>query len=124
VAGIDPGRVAIHAEDPRLQVVHQRAEPLRVTGWNVTGSRALLFPGGPGNTEKAAETEASRAVRGLHPDALAGLAGDRGRDRWHQLSVAQQRAVLETLFDAVTILTTRQGPGFDPESVHLEWRKP
>ena len=69
-----------------------------------------------------AERKAAEAVRGVDPDALAELVGEDAERRWQALTVAQQRAVLETIGLVVTIMPTRQGPGFDPESVAIEWR--
>lgn len=51
-----------------------------------------------------------------------GLTGDMVAGRWSALSVAQRRSVLEVLL-TVRILPTRQGRGFDPASVMIEWRK-
>jgi DNA invertase Pin-like site-specific DNA recombinase len=116
----DVGRAARERADAlraRLDTAADEYAAGRITAAQLVRITASLRP-----DLQAAEADASRAVRGLHPDALAGLTGDPGRDRWDQLSVAQQRAVLETLFDAVTILPTRQGPGFDPTSVGFDWR--
>jgi hypothetical protein len=71
---------------------------------------------------EAAERDATRAVRGVAPDAIGDLLGDLAAERWGRLTISQRRAVLDTLISAVTILPTRQGPGFDPASVAIEWR--
>lgn len=50
-----------------------------------------------------------------------GLTSNMVAERWSALSVAQRRSVLEVLL-TVRILPTRQGRGFDPASVMIEWR--
>jgi site-specific DNA recombinase len=42
---------------------------------------------------------------------------------WGELSPNQRRAVVALLVE-VTIMPTRHGPVFDPESVRIEWRQP
>ena len=71
--------------------------------------------------------QARRQAADARPDVpvtlLADMAGPLAAERWDALSVVQQNLVVSALFSAVTILpTTRRGPGFDPESVRVEWR--
>jgi hypothetical protein len=42
---------------------------------------------------------------------------------WQGMSADQRRAVVALLVE-VTIMPTRHGPVFDPESVRIEWRQP
>lgn len=70
----------------------------------------------------AAERARDAAARGRDLTTLHELAGPEAEARWEGLAVAQQRAVLETLGLRVRILrVVRRGPGFDPESVAIEW---
>ncbi len=56
------------------------------------------------------------------PKELDRLAGHRdARAVWERLDVVTKRAVLEVLGVSVTINKTRQGPGFDPDSVVIDW---
>lgn len=73
-----------------------------------------------------AETKRDAAVVSLDLDVLRDLAGPKARAIWEDgLHVTQQRAVLETLGMRVIIdRVKRRGPGFDPESVRIEWRTP
>ncbi|MGV0767610.1 recombinase family protein [Mycolicibacterium sp. XJ647] len=70
-----------------------------------------------------AEQRRAESVVSLDLDALRPLAGPTAQERWDELTVAQRRAVLETLGIRVIIDRTRPGPGFDPESVRIEWGK-
>lgn len=56
-------------------------------------------------------------------DTLQQLAGPEAEHRWDRMSVAQRRAVLESLGLRVVIDRTRPGPGFDPKSVRFEWQR-
>ena len=48
---------------------------------------------------------------------------DDTRVAWDELSISQQRAVLESLGIEVIVKPARGGPGFNPESVSIEWAK-
>lgn len=68
--------------------------------------------------------EAERAVAaslGVGSDALRAFAAGDARRVWDGYGIGQRRAVLEALGLRVIILRTRQGAGFDPESVAIEW---
>ncbi len=63
------------------------------------------------------------AVRSLDIEALRPLAGPQAAERWAAMPVAAQRAVLETLGITVVILPrVKHGPGFEPETVRVDWR--
>jgi site-specific DNA recombinase len=68
---------------------------------------------------------AERRARDLRPAldmSLLDVAGEHAAEAWEQLDVAQRRTVLDVLGLRVIILpTTRRGPGFDPETVRVEW---
>lgn len=61
------------------------------------------------------------AVVSLDLDTLRPLAGPMARERWDEMTISQKRAVVETLGMRVLIDRTRPGPGFDAESVRVEW---
>jgi site-specific DNA recombinase len=72
---------------------------------------------------EAAEREQQSARASLDVSELRKLAGPSAAARWAELTIAQRRAVLETLGMRVTVnKVARRGPGFDPESVLIEWR--
>ena len=63
------------------------------------------------------------AVVTLDLDVMAPLAGPQAQERWEGMTVAQRRAVLETLGMRVLVnKVTRRGPGFDPKSVDIIWK--
>ncbi|MET7824650.1 recombinase family protein [Streptomyces sp. NPDC005386] len=68
---------------------------------------------------------AERRARDLRPAldmSLLDVAGEHAAEAWEQLDVAQRRTVLDVLGLRVVILPTmRRGPGFDPETVRVEW---
>jgi DNA invertase Pin-like site-specific DNA recombinase len=71
-----------------------------------------------------AERATRPALAVAPPKALRRIAGARdARAVWERLDVLTRREVLSALGLVVTILPTRQGPGFDPESVRIEWRQ-
>lgn len=71
---------------------------------------------------EAAERETRPPLAAPLPKAAGRLAGHRdARAVWDRLDVVTRRAVLEALGVTVTIHKTRQGPGFDPDSVTIEW---
>jgi site-specific DNA recombinase len=54
---------------------------------------------------------------------MAGLAGQPGAGQvWERLDLGRRRAVLRALVD-VTLLPTRRGRGFDPNSVRFTWHE-
>ena len=73
---------------------------------------------------EAARRERDAAVRSLDIEALRPLAGPEAAARWESLSVAARRAVLETLGVEVVLLPrAKHGPGFEPETVRIEWKR-
>lgn len=72
--------------------------------------------------EEAQQRRAQSVVL-LDLDALRPLAGPKAGELWDEMGVAQRRAVLEALGVRVIIDRARPGPGFDPETVRIEWRR-
>ncbi|MCV7219840.1 recombinase family protein [Mycolicibacterium elephantis] len=70
-----------------------------------------------------AEKRRAELVVSLDLDSLRPLASPTAQERWDEMTVAQRRAVLEALGIRVIIDRTRPGPGFDPESVRIEWNQ-
>ena len=71
---------------------------------------------------EAAKRERDAAVRSLDVEALRPLAGPEAAARWEAMSVAARRAVLETLgIEVVLLPREKHGPGFEPETVRIEW---
>lgn len=68
-----------------------------------------------------AERRLAGSIRAVPHDVLAELAGPTARAAWDQAPVTTRRAVLELLRVRVRILPTRPGPGFDPDSVAIDW---
>lgn len=68
-----------------------------------------------------AERKQAESVVSLDLDVLRPLAGPEAQQRWEALTLAQRRAVLETLGLRVIVNPTRRGPGFDPNSVQIDW---
>ncbi|GLZ29387.1 serine recombinase [Lentzea sp. NBRC 105346] len=68
-----------------------------------------------------AEREALRLVVGMPSDLVAGMVGPQAEERWKQLNVLQRRALLEAMGVTVTIIPSRGGPGFKPESVDIHF---
>ena len=69
-----------------------------------------------------AEREAASLRPDLPLDLLAGVAGDAAAEKWDALAVAQRRKIVAVLIERVVIdRVTRRGPGFDPESVRIQW---
>lgn len=60
--------------------------------------------------------------RGVDPDLMSRLTDGDTRTVWDRLDVMQKRAVLRTLLEAVEILPSTRGPGFNPQCVRLVWR--
>jgi site-specific DNA recombinase len=71
---------------------------------------------------EAAEREARQARAGAQLDVLDGLTGADAAAAWDWLEVGPRRAVLQVLGIRVSIMPTRQGPGFVPSDVHIEWK--
>lgn len=70
-----------------------------------------------------AEADRDRHAGSRDLDLLREVSGPRAGERWDELEVSQRRALLEALGMAVIIdKVKRRGPGFDPESVRIEWR--
>lgn len=67
--------------------------------------------------EQARQARAGTDLGAIDPDLL----GDKAADVWDALDVNRRRLVLQVLGVTVRILPTRQGPGFDPESVAVGW---
>ena len=71
---------------------------------------------------EAAQRQRDAAARSLDIDALRPLAGPEAAARWESLSTPQRRAVLETLgIEVVLLPREKHGPGFEPETVRIEW---
>ena len=50
------------------------------------------------------------------------VTADDVRATWDGLGLDRRRAVVDTLITVTILPTTRKGPGFDPESVRIDWR--
>lgn len=70
---------------------------------------------------EAAEQEARPTLVGVGPDLIGELTADPAKV-WKGMDVVQRHAVLEALGVRVRILPTRQGKGFDPDSVEITWK--
>lgn len=69
-----------------------------------------------------AERRAAPVGGGVMPSAVRKMAGKTDPAKvWASLDVNGRRDVLEALGMTVTIHKTKQGPGFDPASVSIEW---
>lgn len=66
-----------------------------------------------------AEQTARRSTRGVAHEALDELAGPEARRKWEAMDNRRKRALLEALDVVVTLLPTKRGPGFKPESVRV-----
>jgi site-specific DNA recombinase len=53
--------------------------------------------------------------------SLYDVIGEDAGARWDALAVGRRHVLLEALGVRVAVLPTRQGPGFDPASVRVEW---
>jgi site-specific DNA recombinase len=72
---------------------------------------------------KAARRERDAAVRSLDIETLRPLAGPEAANCWAAMSVAARRAVLETLdIEVVLLPREKHGPGFEPETVRIDWK--
>ena len=70
---------------------------------------------------------AERRARELRPAldmSLLEVAGEHAAEAWERLGVTQRRAILEVLGLRVIVLkTARRGPGFDPETIRIDWKE-
>jgi site-specific DNA recombinase len=55
------------------------------------------------------------------PDPLAEFRTQPAETVWKSLSLPRRRAVVRLLVDVTLMPTARRGPGFDPDSVRIEW---
>ncbi len=70
-----------------------------------------------------AEAEIRRLTAAADRTMLLDIAGPEAEKRWAEAPITRRRAILEALGLRVVILPTgRRGPGFDPESVEIEWK--
>ena len=70
---------------------------------------------------EAAERRLAGSVRAVPAGVLADLAGPAAEAAWAAAPVSTRRAVLETLGMRLRVLPTRPGPGFDPDSLVVDW---
>ncbi|QRZ09954.1 recombinase family protein [Mycolicibacterium austroafricanum] len=68
-----------------------------------------------------ADLRRAQSIVQLDLAAIRPLAGPTARERWDEMTVSQRRAVVETLGLRVIVERTRPGPGFDPDSIRIEW---
>lgn len=72
---------------------------------------------------EAAESEAQQRTASVDTKQMQVLAGPKAQERWDAMTVSEQRQVLEVLGMRVILdRVTKRGPGFDPESVRVEWK--
>lgn len=72
---------------------------------------------------EVADREAADARPQVPVALVASVAGERAPERWASLTISQQTRIVEVLLERVDILpSAHRGPGFDPASVHLQWR--
>jgi site-specific DNA recombinase len=70
-----------------------------------------------------AEAEIRRLTAAADRTMLRDIAGPEAGKRWAEAPITRRRAILEALGLRVVILPTgRRGPGFNPESVEIEWK--
>ena len=67
--------------------------------------------------------QALRRAAGAGSRVIAEVAGDQAQQRWDSLPLERRRAVLAALQCRVVVLPTRQGKGFDPDSVDITFGK-
>lgn len=73
---------------------------------------------------EVARRERDAAVRSLDLDRLRELAGPQAVARWKSMAVSTKRAALEALgIEVVLLPRAKRGPGFEPETVEVHWRK-
>lgn len=72
---------------------------------------------------ETAQRERDSVARSLDIETLRPLAGPEAVARWEAMTVAQRRAVLETLgIEVVLMRRDKHGPGFEPETVKITWK--
>lgn len=70
----------------------------------------------------AAQDEARRLMPTKDVAVLDGLIGPHAAQRWHELDVARQRAVLEIIGLQLKVRPAeRKGPGFDASTIEVAW---
>ena len=67
------------------------------------------------------EREAADARPDVPVGLLAQVAGEKAEAEWDRLDVGQRRRLVSVFVSAVRIDRSRQGPGFDPCSVRIDW---
>jgi DNA invertase Pin-like site-specific DNA recombinase len=70
---------------------------------------------------EAAERRLAGSVRAVPAGVLADLAGPAAEAKWEAAPVSTRRAVLEALGMRLRVMPTRPGPGFDPDSLVVDW---
>jgi DNA invertase Pin-like site-specific DNA recombinase len=118
VAGVDPSSVEHLAKlRARLDAAAASYADGKIDGGQMEVISAKLRP-----QIQEAERAARPVIVTPIPSAATRLAGKRdARAVWDRLDVLTKRAVLEALGITVKIQKTRQGPGFDPDSVTIGW---
>jgi site-specific DNA recombinase len=72
----------------------------------------------------AARRERDAAVQSLDFEVLRKLAGPRADEAWEAMPISARRAVLETLgMEVVITPRAKHGPGFEPDTVRVVWRR-
>lgn len=116
--GVDPAAVARLAD---LRRKLDDAAALYLAGSIDAGQLEVISKGLRPQIERA-EADARPTNAPTPPAALGRIVGHRdARAVWDRLDVVTKREVLEALGVTVTINKTKQGPGFDPDSVVIAW---
>ncbi len=72
----------------------------------------------------AAQRELAAATPELPSELLRDVAGDKADEAWSRLGIEQRHLLAETLLESVVVNpVTRRGPGFEPSSVQIVWRR-
>ena len=64
----------------------------------------------------------AQLARSDQPDPLEEFRGKPAEVVWNSLPLARKRAVIRLLMTVTFLRTTRRGPGFDPDSLVIQWR--
>jgi hypothetical protein len=56
------------------------------------------------------------------PAVVCEVAGEQAAQRWAEISVADQRTLLDLLIEVTILPTSRRFQPFDPDSVRIRWR--
>jgi hypothetical protein len=56
------------------------------------------------------------------PDPIAEFRDKPAESVWKSLTLPRKRAVVKLLVDVTLEPTSRRGPGFDPDSLDIQWR--